>query len=49
MINLSGSSVTILRSPLGAITAGAALLAHAAADDQRQARVAARILNSAQR
>jgi signal transduction histidine kinase len=38
-----------LRSPLGAITAGAALLAHAAADDQRQARVAARILNSAQR
>jgi len=38
-----------LRNPLGAITAGAALLAHAAADDQRQARVAARILNSAQR
>ena len=38
-----------LRSPLGAITAGAALLAHAAADDQRQSRVAARILNSAQR
>jgi signal transduction histidine kinase len=38
-----------LRSPLSAITAGAAMLAHAAADDQRQARVAARILNSAQR
>ena len=38
-----------LRSPLGAITAGAALLARAAEDDQRQARVAARILNSAQR
>jgi signal transduction histidine kinase len=38
-----------LRSPLGAITAGAALLARAAPDDQRQARVAARILNSAQR
>ena len=38
-----------LRSPLGAITAGAALLAHAAVADQRQARVAARILNSAQR
>ncbi len=38
-----------LRTPLGAITAGAALLAHAAADDQRQSRVAARILNSAQR
>ena len=29
--------------------AGAALLAHAAADDQRQARIAARILNSAHR
>jgi signal transduction histidine kinase len=38
-----------LRNPLGAITAGAALLAHAAADDQRQARVAVRILRSAQR
>jgi signal transduction histidine kinase len=38
-----------LRSPLGAITAGAALLAHAAENDQRQARVAGRILNSAQR
>ena len=38
-----------LRSPLGAITAGAGLLAQAAADDARQARVAARILNSAQR
>lgn len=38
-----------LRSPLAAITAGAALLAHAADHDQRQARVAARILNSAQR
>jgi hypothetical protein len=38
-----------LRSPLGAITACAALLAHAAADDLRQARVAARILTSAQR
>ena len=38
-----------LRTPLGAITAGAALLAHAAADDQRQSRIAARILNSAQR
>lgn len=38
-----------LRSPLGAITAGAALLARAAEDDQRQARVASRILNSAQR
>ena len=36
-----------LRSPLSAITAGAAFLA--ANDDQRQARVAARILNSAQR
>ena len=38
-----------LRSPLGAITAGAALLAHAAEDDLRRSRVAARILNSAQR
>ena len=38
-----------LRNPLAAITAGAALLAHAAEDDHRQARVAARILNSAQR
>jgi len=38
-----------LRSPLSAITAGAALLAASANDDQRQARVAARILNSAQR
>jgi signal transduction histidine kinase len=38
-----------LRTPLGAITTGAALLAHAAQDDQRQARVAARILSSAQR
>lgn len=38
-----------LRSPLGAITAGAALLARAADDDARQARVASRILNSAQR
>ena len=38
-----------LRSPLGAIIAGAALLSRAADDDQRQARVAARILSSAQR
>jgi signal transduction histidine kinase len=38
-----------LRSPLGAITAGAALLAASAEDDQRQGRIAARILNSAQR
>jgi signal transduction histidine kinase len=38
-----------LRSPLGAITAGAALLARAADRDPRQARVASRILNSAQR
>ena len=38
-----------LRSPLSAITAGAALLAASSSDDQRQARVAARILNSAQR
>lgn len=38
-----------LRSPLSAITAGAALMAASASDDQRQARVAARILNSAQR
>ena len=38
-----------LRDPLGAITAGAALLARAAADDQRQSKIAARILNSAQR
>jgi signal transduction histidine kinase len=37
-----------LRTPLGAITAGAGLLA-AAATDQRQARVASQILNSAQR
>src|ERR1051326_1151396 len=38
-----------LRSPLAAITAGAALLAHAADHDLRRARVASRILNSAQR
>ncbi len=38
-----------LRSPLGAIIAGAALLARATDDDARQARVASRILNSAQR
>lgn len=38
-----------LRSPLSAITAGAALLAASANDDQRQGRIAARILNSAQR
>ena len=38
-----------LRSPLSAITAGAALLAASANDDHRQGRVAARILNSAQR
>ena len=38
-----------LRNPLSAITAGAALLAASADADQRQARVAARILNSAQR
>jgi signal transduction histidine kinase len=38
-----------LRSPLSAITAGAALLAAAAHEDQRQSRVATRILNSAQR
>ena len=38
-----------LRSPLGAITVNAALLARAAESDQRQARIAARILNSAQR
>lgn len=38
-----------LRSPLSAITAGAALLAASADADQRQARIAARILNSAQR
>lgn len=37
------------RSPLSAISAGAALLAASANDDQRQARVAARILHSAQR
>lgn len=37
-----------LRSPLSAITAGAALLA-ASANDRRQAIVAARIVNSAQR
>lgn len=38
-----------LRSPLSAIAAGAALLAASANHDQRQARVAARILNSTQR
>jgi len=38
-----------LRSPLSAIAAGAALLAASANDDQRQARVAARILTSAER
>jgi signal transduction histidine kinase len=38
-----------LRSPLGAITAGAALLAASADDDQGQARIARRILSSAQR
>jgi signal transduction histidine kinase len=38
-----------LRNPLAAITAGAALLARAPQGDERQARVAARILNSAQR
>lgn len=38
-----------LRSPLSAITAGAALMAASANTDQRQARVAARILSSAQR
>jgi len=38
-----------LRNPLGAITAGAALLARAIEGDERQARVAARILSSAQR
>jgi hypothetical protein len=38
-----------LRNPLGAITAGAALLAISADTDQRQARVASRILRSAQR
>ncbi|MEX2271156.1 MAG: HAMP domain-containing sensor histidine kinase [Vicinamibacterales bacterium] len=38
-----------LRGPLGAISAGAAVLAASAADDQRQARVAARILNSTHR
>jgi signal transduction histidine kinase len=38
-----------LRSPLSAITAGAALMAASANEDQRQARIAARILNSAQR
>lgn len=38
-----------LRSPLSAIVAGAALLAASANEDQRQARVAGRILNSAQR
>jgi signal transduction histidine kinase len=38
-----------LRSPLSAITAGAGLLAASANNDQRQARVAARIINSAQR
>jgi signal transduction histidine kinase len=38
-----------LRSPLSAITAGAALLAASANEDQRQARVAGRILSSAHR
>jgi signal transduction histidine kinase len=38
-----------LRTPLGAITAGASLLARSANDDLRQGRIAARILNSAQR
>lgn len=38
-----------LRNPLGAVTAGAALLAAAAGNDHRQARVASQILNSAQR
>ena len=38
-----------LRSPLSAITAGAAIIAATAADDQRQARVAASILSSARR
>jgi signal transduction histidine kinase len=38
-----------LRSPLSAITAGAAFLAASAGDDQRQARAAARILSSAHR
>jgi hypothetical protein len=38
-----------LRSPLSAITAGAALLAASANDDQRQARVAAQVLTSAHR
>lgn len=38
-----------LRTPLGAIYSLAALLAASADDDQRQARVAARILTSAQR
>lgn len=38
-----------LRSPLSAITAGAALLAAASDGEPRQVRVAARILNSAQR
>ena len=38
-----------LRTPLGAITTSAALLARAGDDDQRQVRVAALILNSAQR
>jgi signal transduction histidine kinase len=38
-----------LRTPLSAITAGAALLATSAGADQRQARVSGRILRSAQR
>jgi signal transduction histidine kinase len=38
-----------LRSPLSAITAGAALLVASASDEQLQASVAARILSSAQR
>jgi signal transduction histidine kinase len=38
-----------LRNPLGAITAGAALLLASAEQDERQARVATRILSSARR
>jgi signal transduction histidine kinase len=38
-----------LRNPLGAITAGAALLLASAGEDPRQSRVASRILRSAQR
>lgn len=38
-----------LRNPLNAITAGAALLTMSSASDQRQSRVASRILRSAQR